>query len=169
VNSWVPFFFDIQTIDDVQFCEINTELKHVYYLLTNIYISVIVIAPTAFIMMSNLLIIIRTKRAAKDRVRTQINKEKTKPRVLSLENKNLRSNSVRKLSVSNVENKDVGTNSNQKTSCIVGIKQKNQTLSSSKAADLNNSVYGLEIEIESKLDNSSIFVEYFRFLRQLYV
>ncbi len=169
MNSWVPFFFDIQTIDDVQFCEINTELKHVYYLLTNIYISVIVIAPTAFIMMSNLLIIIRTKRAAKDRVRTQINKEKTKPRVLSLENKNLRSNSVRKLSVSNVENKDVGTNSNQKTSCIVGIKQKNQTLSSSKAADLNNSVYGLEIEIESKLDNSSIFVEYFRFLRQLYV
>jgi len=120
-------------------------------------------------MMSNLLIIIRTKRAAKDRVRTQINKEKTKPRVLSLENKNLRSNSVRKLSVSNVENKDVGTNSNQKTSCIVGIKQKNQTLSSSKAADLNNSVYGLEIEIESKLDNSSIFVEYFRFLRQFYV
>ena len=169
MNSWVPFFFDIQTIDDVQFCEINTELKHVYYLLTNIYISVIVIAPTAFIMMSNLLIIIRTKRAAKDRVRTQINKEKTKPRVFSLENKNLRSNSVRKLSVSNVENKDVGTNSNQKTSCIVGIKQKNQTLSSSKAADLNNSVYGLEIEIESKLDNSSIFVEYFRFLRQLYV
>ncbi len=169
MNSWVPFFFDIQTIDDVHFCEINTELKHVYYLLTNIYISVIVIAPTAFIMMSNLLIIIRTKRAAKDRVRTQINKEKTKPRVLSLENKNLRSNSVRKLSVSNVENKDVGTNSNQKTSCIVGIKQKNQTLSSSKAADLNNSVYGLEIEIESKLDNSSIFVEYFRFLRQLYV
>lgn len=78
VNSWVPFFFELQHFDDTQvYCEIKEDLKYFYYMLTNVYIFIIVIIPIVCVFVSNSLIIFKTKKADINRKRIQMKKFKS--------------------------------------------------------------------------------------------
>lgn len=63
INSWVPVFFEIQTEEGNQYCEIRQGWKTAYFVLTNFYILIILVIPIVSIFTSNLLIIIKTRKA----------------------------------------------------------------------------------------------------------
>lgn len=79
LNIWVPFFFKIHYVDNDQYCEIKDELRSIYYMITNAYIFIIIIIPISSIFISNLLIIIKTKKADSKRKKNQVRKFRNIP------------------------------------------------------------------------------------------
>ena len=139
----MPVFFEIQTVENVDFCEIKDELKYVYYTITNIYIITIVCIPIAIIMASNILIIIKAKQAAKQRTtRTQA----------PVKQKRSKAEPYHTVPITPppINNKSSTENNQQKTknsSMPGGLKSHFSTGSFTNAADLISvSNYGLEIQ-----------------------
>ena len=62
LNIWAPFLFKIQTISQLIYCDIITEWKSEYILITNVYVILIVFIPIPIIFISNILIICKTNR-----------------------------------------------------------------------------------------------------------
>jgi hypothetical protein len=70
-NSWVPIMFEIQTWDELNFCEIKENLKPTYFMITNVYVFLVVIIPIIIILCGNILIIVKTKQADQRRQKIQ--------------------------------------------------------------------------------------------------
>lgn len=67
INLWVPFAFQIHTEDIDDFCEIKKEWKTSYFILTNLYIFAVIVVPMLTVLIGNLLIILKAKKANKNR------------------------------------------------------------------------------------------------------
>jgi hypothetical protein len=67
-NSWVPFMFEIEK----QHCDVKINHRKVYFLLTSVYIGMIMLLPILTIIISNTLILNKTNKEEKKRKIMQI-------------------------------------------------------------------------------------------------
>lgn len=73
INLWVPFLFELQTNETNQFCDVNKEWSNKYFLIVITYI-IFMLIPIFIIIISNSIIMYKTKRA--DLSREQISSRK---------------------------------------------------------------------------------------------
>lgn len=93
INAWVPFVFELQTEDNVPYCEIRKKWKTGYFLSTNVYIFIILVVPMITIFVSNLLIIISAKKTVKpDLLRKHYHKNKPDMTGCAMQTSNSHSN-----------------------------------------------------------------------------
>lgn len=100
LNLWVPFMFEIQKPENFrQYCDVQKNWKNTYFIITIIYISLIMLFPIIIVFIFNTLIIVKANRAQKRRqsslmtplsTRMKIIKEKTPNNLLVPNNSNTR-------------------------------------------------------------------------------
>lgn len=71
VNSWVPFMFELKSQQDKQHCDVIDYWRREYFIITSVYIALIMLIPIVTIFLSNFLILYKTARADSVRKRLQ--------------------------------------------------------------------------------------------------
>lgn len=73
INSWVPFMFELkQTSKDRLNCDVIDYWRREYFIITSVYIAMIMLIPIITIFLSNSLILNKTSKADRDRQHLQM-------------------------------------------------------------------------------------------------
>lgn len=128
LNSWVPFMFELkETVqDNKQHCDVIDYWRREYFVITSIYIALIMLIPIVTIFISNSLILYKTARADSVRIKMQQkgNSSSQKTWETKLVNKNsTRVDSSARKNLSVRRRKSFGSlysNSNNLSVCNVG-------------------------------------------------
>lgn len=68
LNSWVPFLFEIRKSDKYSpYCDVQKSWRNIYFIITIVYILLIMLIPMLVVFIFNTLIILRTKRSPLNR------------------------------------------------------------------------------------------------------
>lgn len=67
VNSWVPFLFKIQSVQDNYQCDIRKGFQSEYFIIIILYTSLVMLVPILIVLISNSLIVYKTRKADSDR------------------------------------------------------------------------------------------------------
>jgi hypothetical protein len=85
INSWVPFFFELQSDDSRLYCDVTRKYKQTYFNITCAYIFLIMFIPITVIFVSNFVIIVKTFQVFKSSLNQQ--NETNETMVLSVKNR----------------------------------------------------------------------------------